>query len=122
MRLRRSLYPTDPSSSLAPITAILSGLKILSYFLMDAMNSSMGMAGKVVICMVPREPSSMETLATVLLSAASTMLMKSYSPKVACCESTLTPRVSSSWLTCLILSGLSLTVFHPSSVSFDNRM
>ena len=47
------------------------------FFLMEAMNSSMGMAGRVFRRMVPRLPSSMETLATVLLSAASTMLTKS---------------------------------------------
>ena len=47
------------------------------FFLIEAMNSSIGMAGKVFRRMVPRLPSSMETLATVLLSAASTMLTKS---------------------------------------------
>lgn len=47
------------------------------FFFMDAMNSSIGIAGIVVICMVPREPNSMETLATVLLSGASTILTKS---------------------------------------------
>lgn len=53
------------------------------YFLMVATNSSMGMAGMLFIWMVPREPSSMEILAIVLLSGASTMLTKSYGPSVA---------------------------------------
>ncbi len=38
-----------------------------NYFFTDAMNSSMGIAGIVVICTVPREPNSMETFATVSL-------------------------------------------------------
>ena len=65
------------------------------YFLfMDAMNSSMGIAGILVICMVPLEPSSMETLAIVSWSGASTMLAKSYMPRVAYLKRTFTPKAS----------------------------
>ena len=90
--------------------------------MIELMNSSMGIAGIVDICMVPREPSSIETFANVLLSGASTMLTKSYAPKVAYCLSTLTPKASSSLFTSLILSGLDLMVFQPSSVRFDSRI
>ena len=47
------------------------------YFFAMAMNLSMGMAGRLIICMVPRDPSSTETRVIVSLSGASTMFTKS---------------------------------------------
>ena len=53
-------------------------------------NSSAGMAAIVSFVVVPREPSSIETLAIVVWSGASTTLTKSYSPSVAHWSRTLT--------------------------------
>jgi len=66
---------------------------------MLAMNSLIGMAAMLIICTVPLEPSSIETLAIVLLSGASTTLTKSYGPSTTYWLSTLAPRASISLLT-----------------------
>ncbi len=44
---------------------------------MLAMNSAIGMAAMLIICTVPLLPSSIDTLAIVLLSGASTTFTKS---------------------------------------------
>jgi len=89
---------------------------------MLAMNSLMGIAAMLIICTVPLDPSSMETLATVLLSGASTTLTKSYGPRTTYWLSTLAPSASSSLLTSCMRSGLSFTVLLPSSVKVESRM
>jgi len=81
----------------------------------------MGMAGMLIMCTVPREPSSMDTFVMASLLGASTMLTKSNLPRTAYCCRTLAPKVSISLLTSLILSGLSLMVFLPSEVRVDIR-
>ena len=55
--------------------------------------SSAGIAASVWLLIVPREPSSTETLAIVFSSGASTIVMKSYWPSVAHCSMTLTPEL-----------------------------
>ena len=61
--------------------------------------SADGIAASVWLLIVPREPSSTETLAIVLSSGASTTVMKSYWPSVAHWSLTLTPSCSTSLLT-----------------------
>jgi len=68
-----------------------NGRSVDYFFLIVVMNSLRGNAGNVVSRIVPREPNSIETLAIVLLSGASTILTKSYGPRVAYCEITLAP-------------------------------
>ena len=71
---------------------------------------------------VPREPISIESLAIVISSGASTTLTKSYSPRVAHWLTTLTPSCSTSLLTSWTRDGLSLIVFTPSDVSRVSMM
>src|SRR4051812_30953901 len=87
-----------------------------------AMNSSIGIAGKVMIRTEPREARTAETRAMVKLSGASTTLTKSYGPRTAHWLTTWTPILSSSSLTARIRSGSSLTVWAPSSVRVLSRI
>lgn len=75
-----------------------------------------------MMCTVPLEPNSIETLVIVSLSGASTMFTKSYLPIVAYCSMTLAPSFSISLLTSLTRSGRSLIVFLPSEVRVVNMM
>src|SRR3990170_8923290 len=95
---------------------------VFCYFFIIDKNSSMGVAGMLIMCTVPREPNSIETRVIASLLGASTMLTKSYFPRTEYCWSTLAPKASISLLTSLILSGLSLMVFLPSEVRVDKRM
>lgn len=52
-------------------------------FLIICISSSVGIAGILVILIVPREDNSTESLKTVSLFGASTMLTKSYGPSTA---------------------------------------
>ncbi len=104
-----------PMHKLYPLLSVV-------YFLIFARKSSMGVAGMLIMCTVPREPSSMETRVIASLSGASTMLTKSYRPSTAYCWRTFAPNASISLLTSLILSGLVLMVFLPSEVRVDKRM
>src|SRR5439155_20844918 len=85
-------------------------------------NSSAGIAAIVSLVVVPREPSSTETLAMVFSSGASTTLTKSYSPSVAHWLSTLTPSCSTSLLTSWTRPGLSFSVFTPFEVRWVSMM
>src|SRR5262249_47961320 len=82
----------------------------------DFAKSSVGIAASVWLLIVPREPSSTETLAMVLSSGASMIVMKSYWPSVAHCSLTLTPSCSTSLLTSWTREGLFFNVSTPSEV------
>ena len=80
------------------------------------MKSSTGIAESVSRCMVPREPSSIDTRATDFSSGASMMFTKSKRPSTAHCAFTVTPSCSISLLTSRIRDGLLFRVCTPSGV------
>src|SRR5918992_3463014 len=80
------------------------------------MKSSTGIAERVSRCIVPREPSSIETRATDFSSGASMMFTKSKRPSTAHCAFTVTPSCSISLLTSRIRDGLLFSVCTPSGV------
>ena len=69
-------------------------------------SSSPDIAESVWLVIVPREPSSTETLAITFSSGASTTVTKSYWPSVAYWASTLAPICSTSLLTSATRPGL----------------
>src|SRR5687767_11291344 len=84
-------------------------------------NCRRGMAGKVIMLTVPREPRSTERCATVSLSGASMMLIKSYCPNSAYCETILQPNSSISLFTSSRRSGFLCRVCRPSEVNVLNK-
>jgi len=81
-----------------------------------------GIAVSVSYFAVPREPSSIDTLAMVASSGASTTLTKSKWPRVAHCALTVAPSCSISLLTSLMRCGLFFTVWTPSGVRVVSMM
>src|SRR3972149_9417537 len=75
------------------------GERCFCYFLSIDKKSSIGLAGRLIICTVPRDPNSIETRVIASLLGASTMLTKSYFPRTEYCWGTLAPKASISLLT-----------------------